>query len=130
MSKPMVMTLPAVLLLLDYWPLNRSTKWSRLFAEKIPLFALSAACLAVTWIAQRNAHTVGSLKQFPISFRLSNAIVSIGRYLAKTIWPARLAVFYPTPARLAAFARRHHRRVRLRDHRHRNRGNVQKNAHT
>ena len=108
MAKPMVITLPFVLLLLDYWPLermqfgntgaNRESKvaFSKLVLEKIPLLALSAASAWITLRAQRQA--LGSLQRFPLTLRSENAILSYGMYLWKMIWPARLAVLYPFPA--------------------------------
>lgn len=110
-SKPMLVTLPFVLLLLDYWPLDRSQKseardqkpetgfkrqsWINLILEKIPLFALSAASCAVTMLAQRP--TISSLVGLPLPWRVSNAIVSVVTYVFQLIWPANLAVFYPHP---------------------------------
>ncbi len=112
MAKPMVITLPFVLLLADYWPLNRlaltsdaaganggfSRNLARLVAEKIPLFLLSAASAAVTEHAQRVG---GALRGFgaslPMAQRIENAVVSYAVYILKALWPARLAVFYPHP---------------------------------
>jgi tetratricopeptide (TPR) repeat protein len=99
MSKPMVVTLPAVLLLLDWWPLGR---WSRpnlkrLLVEKIPFFALSAGAAAVTFLAQKGAGAVAPLWGFTLGQRLANALVSYVRYLRKTFWPSDLAAFYPHP---------------------------------
>jgi protein O-mannosyl-transferase len=107
MAKPMLVTLPFVLLLLDYWPLGR-TRWAhsvvgnktqlplgRLVWEKVPFFALAAASCGVTFWAQYTAGAVNSLGDLPVGPRLANAIVSYARYLEKTVWPARLAVFYP-----------------------------------
>jgi len=112
MAKPMVVTLPFVLLLLDYWPLERTplnesrsgpgasksvpqATYSRLLLEKIPLLFLSAASAWITLIAQRPA--VRSFAELPFSIRIENAVVSYGMYLWKMIWPARLA-FYPHAA--------------------------------
>ena len=100
MCKPMLVTLPCVLLLLDYWPLNRwggSTASARvaLVAEKLPFFALSAAASAVTLYAQRGGGTVASVEDFPWPVRLANALVAYCWYLGKAFVPARLAVFYP-----------------------------------
>lgn len=108
MAKPMLVTLPFVLLLLDYWPLERfhpaeSSRLSqhlptikRLITEKIPLFALSALSCMVTVYAQRPA--LQSLDNFVLSARIENALVSYVKYLGKTFWPEGLAVFYPYPA--------------------------------
>ncbi len=115
MAKPMVITLPFVLLLLDYWPLDRTpiagsqsgpacdagaprVAFSRLVLEKVPLLFLSALSAAITLRAQRSGHAVHSLQQFPLAVRIENAVVAYGLYLWKMLWPARLAVFYPYPA--------------------------------
>lgn len=112
MSKPMLVTVPFVFLLLDYWPLRRFDKVERfkpgrgitrslnqrlsfLFLEKTPLLVLSGlSCLVTIW-AQDQA--TGSLEQLPFTWRLSNALVSYTEYVRQTFWPARLAVFYPYP---------------------------------
>ena len=102
-SKPMVVTLPFVLLLLDFWPFRRISNFKlqisdlRLLAEKIPFFALSLASSVITFLVQRAGGAVSSLDTVPLSFRISNAAVSYLRYLSKTFWPADLAVFYPPP---------------------------------
>jgi protein O-mannosyl-transferase len=103
MSKPMLVTLPFVLLLLDYWPLKRfgdsrsrpGGQLSRLVAEKIPLIALSAVSSIVTFLAQRGA--IGWTEQLPISARISNAIIAYVVYIWQMLWPVKLAVFYPHP---------------------------------
>jgi tetratricopeptide (TPR) repeat protein len=101
MSKPMAVTLPLVLLLLDYWPLERfedlpfRRKWWRLSIEKLPLFIMSAASSVVTVAAQRSA--IVDTTSLPFSLRLGNAIVSYLAYIRKTLWPAKLAIFYPHP---------------------------------
>ena len=101
MAKPMVVTLPGALLLLDYWPLGRfrtpGASPSRVLAEKIPLLGLAALSSAVTLYAQRRGGVVQSLRMLPFVDRLENAVVSFGDYLAATLWPARLAIFYPLP---------------------------------
>jgi tetratricopeptide (TPR) repeat protein len=98
MSKPMLVTLPFVLLLLDYWPLAR---WRRgvgmLVAEKIPFLLLAAASSVVTFWVQRQGGAVASITGVPLGARLGNAFVSYVRYLAKIFWPARLSVLYPYP---------------------------------
>ncbi len=105
MSKPMAVSLPLVLLLLDYWPLKRyehlpfRSKWARLSIEKLPLLWMSAASSVVTIIAQRSSGAVVGTSSLPLSLRLENAVVSYVAYLGKTFWPARLAVFYPHPQR-------------------------------
>ncbi len=103
MSKPMAVSLPLVLLLLDYWPLERyedlpfRRKWVRLSLEKLPLLLLSAASSVVTTVAQRSRGAVAWESILPLSWRLQNAIVSYVAYIGKTVWPAKLAVFYPHP---------------------------------
>ncbi len=109
MSKPMVVTLPFTLILLDYWPLRRF-QWQHpvhtripkasikfLLAEKIPLFILSAILSIVTYIAQASGGAVQSIQTFPISSRIANVPISYLSYLGKMIYPIRLAVFYPHP---------------------------------
>ena len=103
MSKPMLVTLPFVLLLMDYWPLGRagfsridSRTWMRLIWEKIPFFALSVASSVVTIYAQSKA--VANLKGVPFAFRCINALLGYVYYIGKTMWPYNLAVIYPLPA--------------------------------
>jgi tetratricopeptide (TPR) repeat protein len=99
MAKPMVITLPFLLLLVDFWPLRRFSgkQISQLVLEKIPLFALSAASAAITLYAQRTGGAVGSTRLLPLALRVKNAIYSYFIYVEKAIWPSRLAVFYPHP---------------------------------
>lgn len=110
MAKPMVITLPFVLLLLDYWPLGRTPgsppshvhapqlPISQLLMEKIPLLAISAASALVTVEAQRGGYAVRTLHQFSLAGRIENAVVSYALYLWKMLWPARLAIAYPHAA--------------------------------
>jgi Flp pilus assembly protein TadD len=100
MSKPMVVTLPFVMLLLDWWPLHRftihdSVTVSRLLSEKIPFFALSMISCVITFIVQKKGGAVTALLQFSMPERIGNAFVSYARYLAKTCWPDPLANPYP-----------------------------------
>lgn len=108
MAKPMVVTLPCALLLLDFWPLNRVAGWtpesndipqvsfSRLALEKLPLLALSAGDALLTMLAQRKG---GAIHLFlPFGVRLENAVYAYAKYIWNAFWPARLAVFYPHPA--------------------------------
>ncbi len=97
MSKPMVVTLPFVLLLLDFWPLQRlnASTFPRRFVEKIPFFALALGSSTVTFLVQRGA--VAPLDTLPFSFRFTNAMVSYLRYVSKAFWPADLAILYPIP---------------------------------
>jgi tetratricopeptide (TPR) repeat protein len=99
MSKPMVVTLPFVLLLLDYWPLSRlefgsKCSW-RLVMEKIPFLVLAAGSSLVTFLVQERTGAVASLARFPLSVRLANIPVAYTRYIAKNFWPSDLASFYP-----------------------------------
>ncbi len=97
MSKPMLVMLPCVLLLLDYWPLNRlhslAGLWPRL-GEKLPLFALSAASCFITFHAQKAGGAVVPLESLPLGPRLENALLSYCHYLAKIFWPDRLVMPY------------------------------------
>ncbi|MFA5293260.1 MAG: tetratricopeptide repeat protein [Phycisphaerae bacterium] len=97
MSKPMLVTLPFVLLLLDYWPLERFQRRIpyRLIVEKIPLFFLSAVSSVVTFFVQWGSGALSPFIVTPLKFRVSNAVISYVGYIGKMIWPDRLAVFYP-----------------------------------
>lgn len=94
-SKPIVVTLPFVLLLFDYWPLNRLS--ARAVLEKIPLFALSAATCVITWKAQSGAGAATSLAIISLFERVQNAAVCCVRYLSHAVWPSYLSPFYPYP---------------------------------
>ena len=103
-SKPMVITLPFVLLLLDYWPLARvqgtaenRAPWSRLVLEKLPLLALSAASAIVTMHAQQSGGAVRSAAEFSFGIRIANALYAYAVYLWKMLWPSHLAPLYPHP---------------------------------
>jgi len=96
MSKPMLVTLPFVLLLLDYWPLERKIS-RRLLIEKIPFFICSIASCVVTFLAQQSSSATVNLQALGLKIRVDNAIVSCFTYITKMIWPRRLAVFYPHP---------------------------------
>ena len=103
MSKPMLVTLPFVLLLLDYWPLGRfdahrsntGRQVLQLIMEKIPLITLSAVSSLITFLAQRGA--IGWTEQLPMSERITNAFVAYVIYIRQMFWPTELAVFYPHP---------------------------------
>ena len=100
MAKPMLVTLPCVLLLLDFWPLQRlslSAFRFPLLLEKIPFFAASAAVSLLTFLAQSQSagKAVVSLNLVPLHYRLKSVPIAYAEYLAKTFWPAKLAVFYP-----------------------------------
>lgn len=111
MAKPMLVTLPLVLLLLDYWPLGRFNSTAnadagrplshhlatayRLLVEKVPLFALAAASACATLFAQGEALRSG--ETIPLSWRLPNALLSMFAYIRQSFWPAALSPFYPHP---------------------------------
>ena len=110
LAKPMVVTLPFVLLLLDFWPLGRmqfhqvgndsralerKVPVFRLVWEKIPLFALAAISIVVTFAAQQKGGALKSLEAFPLTTRIANALISYVNYIGKMIWPHNLAVYYP-----------------------------------
>lgn len=99
MSKPMLVTLPCVLLLLDFWPLQRFNRRNlqRIVMEKIPFFLLTAAACVVTYIVQRNGFAVVPLSAIPFDARVGNAFVSYARYIGKIFWPTGLAAIYPYP---------------------------------
>ena len=105
LSKPMLVTLPFVLLLLDYWPLGRiqfdfhdkKAFPFNVILEKVPLFILSAASASLTFFVQQKGGAVGAVDAFPIGTRIANALVSYVRYIEKMIWPRNLAVLYPYP---------------------------------
>ncbi|MGB7580844.1 MAG: tetratricopeptide repeat protein [Sedimentisphaerales bacterium] len=113
MTKPVVVTLPLALLLLDYWPLER-VKWelsikpltpnaqakrkisaALLIIEKIPLLILSAVLAMVTFISQQTGDVVSSLEILPLNLRIANVFISYIKYIGKIIWPSGLAVIYP-----------------------------------
>jgi tetratricopeptide (TPR) repeat protein len=122
MSKPMLVTLPFVLLLMDYWPLRRfklgqekgngdiPEKYTdkgpdilRLVREKIPLFLLATGAGIVTFIVQKSGGTLRPMDFISLSARLNNALVSYSLYLQKMIWPSGLSVFYPHPENALPF---------------------------
>jgi Flp pilus assembly protein TadD len=107
MSKTMVVTLPLILLLLDFWPLRRfepnTGYWKLkglrpLFLEKMPFLLISLLAGLLTVHAERGVGALPGASRVPIQFRMANAVLSCLRYLTQTIWPADLAVFYPYPA--------------------------------
>lgn len=99
MAKPMLVTLPAVLLLMDYWPLNRmsNAKPTWLVIEKAPFVVIAAASCVITFLVQQSGHSITAIDMLPIGVRVENAIVSYGRYILMTAWPSGLAPFYPHP---------------------------------
>ena len=99
MAKPMLVTLPFVLLLLDHWPLARRAGIARLVREKTGLFALSVVACALTFFAQKEGGCTGFIEGgLAVGPRVENALVSTLQYGFKTLWPADLAFFYPHPA--------------------------------
>jgi protein O-mannosyl-transferase len=108
MSKQMLVTLPLVLLLLDYWPLNRLlSRPARIIAEKIPLFLMSLAAALVTILAQGSGGALNHGKDGALLLNIGNGLLSYVKYLGKMVWPVDLAIFYPldaasvTPLRVA-----------------------------
>lgn len=115
MSKPMIVTLPAILLCLDRWPLRRWPvaplsvgndiasgmnawkNWRRLVLEKIPLILLTLPVIAITFLAETQAEALPSQEAFPIHLRLANSLVNYVHYLGKTFYPLHLSIFYPQP---------------------------------
>ena len=95
-AKPMLVSLPIVLLLYDLWPLRR--KWTfRLVTEKIPLIAMAVGSCVVTFLAQARGKMVSSFEVIPLGQRLANAVITVFVYLAKTLWPSKLGPYYPHP---------------------------------
>ena len=116
MAKPMLVTVPFLLLLLDYWPLDRfrpavgenrpaeSSGWFdrlpagwRLVIEKVPLMALAAVSCGITLLTHATIHLTGPAEQLPLATRLANAPVAYVAYVGQSLYPARLALFYPHP---------------------------------
>ena len=113
MSKPIVVTLPFVLLLLDYWPLRRiklfdtdlktilprfpTVSFKLLIPEKIPLLILAALLSVITFVAQKRGQVVRTLDAFPLKARIFNAIFSYVKYIEKMFYPTKLSIFYPHP---------------------------------
>jgi tetratricopeptide (TPR) repeat protein len=121
MSKPMLVTLPFLLLVLDVWPLGRMSLGGErsgrsgsvrradqqsvalhLVREKLPLFGLAIASSMVTFLVQRSGGAVVGLDAFPLGLRVANALVSYVAYIAKMLWPTQLAAFYPYPTSVPA----------------------------
>jgi len=108
MAKPMLVTLPIVLMLLDYWPLGRwriatgntcaaRLPFRKLVLEKLPFFVLAGISSLLTLWAQHEGGAVNSLDNYSITMRIANAITSYSGYLCKMVWPWNLAIFYPLP---------------------------------
>jgi Flp pilus assembly protein TadD len=95
LCKPMLVTLPIILLLLDYWPLQRKKPWVSLVVEKLPLLALVAGSCVITILAQRQG--IRSFEAYPLGARITGAMLSYQTYLVQMVYPAHLAAFYPFP---------------------------------
>jgi tetratricopeptide (TPR) repeat protein len=109
MAKPMAITLPFVLLLLDYWPIGRinvnddSIRVPWILLEKLPLIAVSVVAGTLTVVAEKQVGALKSLELISIDDRLANAVISYVQYLWRMIWPVDLAIFYPYPAHWHVF---------------------------
>jgi tetratricopeptide (TPR) repeat protein len=99
MAKPMLVTLPFVFLLLDYWPLDRLRKPAPAVLDKLPFLFLTALSCIITIIAQREKAMI-DLERQPLSARIANAVVAYAMYLVDTVWPSKLAIVYPLDAQL------------------------------
>ncbi len=98
MAKPMLVTLPFVLLLLDYWPSGRArspSEWVACAREKLPFFALSLASCVITYLVQRGAGAMKTAEGIPLGERLANAPLAVVAYVRDTLWPVDLAPYYP-----------------------------------
>jgi hypothetical protein len=119
MSKPMLVTLPVIMLMMDFWPLNRfrpeglepgrspstggASKLKDLLKEKIPFFVCSLVSAAVTIYAQRHGGAIRSLDDIPFALRIGNAVIAYVKYIIKTVWPHDLAILYPFPATIPSW---------------------------
>lgn len=101
LSKPSIVTLPFVLLLFDWWPLERRWRW-KLLLEKVPLFAFSIAVSCATYLSQKQAGALAMTRDAGLAERVQNALAAYGWYLEKTLWPTNLAVIYPYPTVISA----------------------------
>jgi protein O-mannosyl-transferase len=106
MAKPMLVTLPFVMLLLDWWPLGRASAWRSwvpLVREKLPLMAMAVASAIVAFVAQTRGGAVAGLQSFPLTGRVANALHSYVVYIGQTFWPVGLVAFYPYPQVVAVW---------------------------
>lgn len=114
LSKSMLVTVPFVLLLLDVWPLGRTSlalpaaggpgtvvRWPRVLLEKVPMFLMTLAVSVITYVAQKQGGAMGAMERelLPIEDRVANALVAYVGYMGKAVWPSSLALFYPHPGR-------------------------------
>jgi Flp pilus assembly protein TadD len=102
MAKPMLVTLPFVFLLLDYWPFDRIRRFNwqiiyRLVLEKIPFVILAAVFSVIAFIVQQTGGAVSQFSELGLKFRIYNAFISYVKYIEKMVWPNRLSIFYPHP---------------------------------
>lgn len=109
LAKPMLVSLPFVMVLLDVWPLGRVSvddrplpSLARALKAKAPFLLLAAMSCATTFLVQRAGGAVGTLESYPLGVRLANALVAYAGYLRRLVWPVQLAVFYPHPGRSLA----------------------------
>ncbi len=109
-AKSMVVTMPCVALLLDYWPLNRVSEWKgsvvgKLVLEKLPLMILAAVSSVLAIWAGRQSHAVASIELLPLRWRIQNAVHSYAVYVWKILWPTKLAIYYPHPLNTLSLAK-------------------------
>ena len=99
MAKPMLVTVPAVLLLLDFWPLGRfeRTRLRTLLLEKVPLLLLAVCAAVPTWLIQASSSATGLVENLGLDLRVGNALLAYVHYIVHFFWPRGLAVFYPHP---------------------------------
>ena len=108
LAKPMVVTAPLILLLLDFWPLRRARlergewhRWSRLILEKVPFLVFALASTIITILFHRQQGGLGTIGDFPVGLRAGNALASYTAYLVDLVWPLNLALFYPFASEIA-----------------------------
>lgn len=95
LAKPTIVTLPVLLLLLDYWPLSRKVSLQRLLLEKLPFFAISFGCGVMTLLSQGQAGALKDLSGYTLDARIANVLVGYTAYIGKLVWPSGLSIFYP-----------------------------------
>ncbi len=104
MAKPMLVTLPVILLLLDYWPLKRKCSLPKLLLEKLPFIFFAVVSSVITLVVQAQSGAVRDIVKFPFDIRVINALISYVKYILKMFWPVNLSVFYPHPGRSLHFS--------------------------